>query len=63
MNAPDELGIHAYYHREAIIEKILNILWEIFANRKHNPDKSPAKFLFMRYETTGCVAACWDIFL
>jgi len=51
MNAPDELGILADYRREAVSEKLENILWEIFANRKHNPDKSTAKFLFMRYET------------
>lgn len=52
MNAPDELGILADYRREAISEKLEHILWEIFANRKHNPDKTTAKFLFMRYETT-----------
>lgn len=51
MNAPDELGILADYRREAISEKPENIFWEIFANRKHNPDKSTAKFLFMRFET------------
>jgi hypothetical protein len=52
MNRPDELGILADFRRVSVTTTLLNILWEIIANRKHNPDKSTAKFLFMRFVTT-----------
>ena len=50
METPDELGILAELHRVAVVESLVNILWEIIANRKWNADKSAAKFLFLRYD-------------
>jgi len=47
METPDELGILADYRRNSISQSLKNILWEIIANRRHNPDKSTAKFVFM----------------
>ncbi len=49
MEIPDELGILADYRRNSISQSLKNILWEIIANRRHNPDKSTAKFAFMYY--------------
>ncbi len=49
METTDEFGVYAEYHRNAVVESLVNILWEIVANRKWNPDKSLAKFLFIRY--------------
>ena len=49
MESPCELGILAELHRVASVERLVNIFWEIVANRKWNPDKSTAKFLFMQF--------------
>lgn len=49
MESPDEFGILAEYCRVSATESLTNILWEIIANRKHNIDKSQAKFLFMNF--------------
>lgn len=49
MQSPDELGVLAEYYRNSIIESLNSILWEIVANRRHNADKSTAKFLFMKF--------------
>ncbi len=49
MEIPDELGILADYRRNSISQSLKNILWEIIANRRHNPDKSTAKFAFMYF--------------
>lgn len=46
MEVPDELGVLADYCRVSIVQSLLNILWEIISNRRHNEDKSTAKFLF-----------------
>lgn len=46
MEVPDELGVLADYRRVSITNNLLNILWEILSNRRHNPDKSTGKFFF-----------------
>lgn len=49
MESPCELGVLADYHRVANVVPLVNILWEIVADRKWNPDTSTAKFLCMRF--------------
>lgn len=49
MESPSELGILADYRRVSATQLFINIIWEIIANRRWNPDKSTAKFLFATF--------------
>jgi hypothetical protein len=49
MESPCELGVLADYRRVSHTLNLVNVLWEIVADRKWSPDKSTAKFLFIRF--------------
>jgi hypothetical protein len=49
MESPCELGVLADYRRVSHTLNLVNVLWEIVADRKWSPDKSTAKFIFIRF--------------